>query len=456
MRKQNIPNSRTAALRILDLVNLGSITLDTLLDENTTVLKNMSRRDRGLFNQLVYGVLRWRLLLDAVIKAYSSRSLKKIHPSILNILRIGLFQTRFMDRIPPSAAVNTAVDLARMKKGVKAAGFVNAVLRNALRDPDRFRLPDPVEDPANHLAVAASFPYWLVSRWIKHIGISGTRKRCDAINDIPPITIRCNKLINDLTELTDAMHDQVQSIEILNKVPGGANLTRPLCPIPEMKAFLEGRFAVQDGAAQLVSRLLAPQPGETVLDACAGLGGKTTHLAQMMKNQGTIVAMDHIPAKLASLEKEAQRLKIAVVQTCQWDLNHSIDLDGRPLFDRILLDAPCSGLGVLRRNPDAKWSTRNKDIARCAKRQQRFIDHLAPLVKKGGSIVYAVCSMEPEENEQVIQHFLKNHPNFVIIGKRSTGKDTVDSFLNEEGFLKTAPDTHGMDGFFATRLKRFA
>ncbi len=451
---RSITDARAAALEILDRLDGNQTTLDALLDDATPTMTGLSRRDRALFNQLVYGVLRWRLRLDAVVGTYADRPLKKINRSILNILRIGLFQILFMDRIPASAAVNTAVNLTRTRKAAKASGFVNALLRNALRDPDRFCLPDAVDAPVDHISIAKSFPHWLTARWIDRMGIGETERLCDAVNTIPPITLRCNGLKNSLPELIDALTTQAKVIETMDSVAGAVNLIHPRSPIFEMKAFVDGRFAVQDGAAQLVSLLLAPQPGEIVLDACAGLGGKSTHLAQIMRNRGTIVAMDAVSAKLARLEKEAHRLGVSVVQTRRTDLNRPPDPATLPRFDRILLDAPCSGLGVLRRNPDAKWSSSKKDITRYTRRQARFLDHLAPLVKRDGVLVFAVCSMEPEENAGVIETFLKNHANFAIIKRRSMEDEAVHPFLDEDGFLKVAPHIHHMDGFFAARLKR--
>ena len=449
-----IIDPRAAALIVLDRVERGKATLDAVLDDAAPKLTALSRRDRALFNQLVYGVLRRRLRLDAVVAAYADRSLEKISPPILNILRIGLFQILFMDRIPASAAVNTAVNLVRTRKASKAAGFVNALLRNALRDPHRFCIPDALESPVDHIAITHAFPHWLASRWIDRMGVAETDRLCAAINTTPPITLRCNRLKNNLAELMKALSNQAKTIEIVDTVPGGVNLIRPRLPIPEMKAFVDGRFAVQDGAAQLVSLLLGPRPGQTVLDACAGLGGKATHLAQLMGNQGTIVAMDNVDSKLARLENEAQRLGVSIIRTRRADLNRSLPLETQPRFDRILLDAPCSGLGVLRRNPDTKWSSRQADIARLANQQAHFLDHLAPLVKKNGVLVFAVCSMEPEENEGVIKTFLKNHVNFAITGAHSVEEKTVLPFLGEDGFFRTAPHIDHLDGFFAARLQR--
>jgi len=457
MQNEPIIDPRAAALLLLDCLNKSPAkTLDALLEERANDLNVLSRKDRGLFNQLLYGVLRWRLRLDTVVSVFSSRPLNKIDPTILNILRIALFQLLFLDRIPSSAAVNTAVELAKRQKQAKAAGFVNAILRNVLRNPGRFPVSDPRDTPVSRIAKTKSFPDWLVARWVKHIGADATEQRCDAMNEIPPITIRCNRLVNTLFDLQAALSDQVESFEILTAVPDAANLKRPSSAFSEMKAFNEGRFAIQDGAAQLITLLLNPRPGESVLDACAGMGGKTTHIAQLMDNRGTLVALDHSTVKLSLLEQEAKRLAVTILRTFPQTLKQPIPPEKLPQFDRILLDAPCSGLGVLRRIPDAKWSSNKRDVPHYANRQERFLHHLSPFVKKNGVLVYSVCSMEPEENEQVVHRFLKKHPNFAIKKDRHQEEKNLSPFLTREGFLRTDPHTHGLDGFFAARFCRVA
>lgn len=447
-------DARAAALGVLEQLDRRSATLDTILESEAPRIDALPHRDRALFNQLVYGVLRWRLRLDAIIGTHASRPLKKIAPTVRNILRLGLFQIRFLDRIPVSAAVNTTVALAKNHRAAKAAGFVNAILRSALRDPGRDGLPDAAADPAGYLSVSQSMPRWLVARWIERLGPKQAASLCASFNAIPPTVLRCNSLKNSLAELVDALAPDAERVAPLTAVPDALQLFRPCRAIHRMQAFADGRFSVQDGAAQLISLLLDPEPGETILDACAGLGGKTTHLAQLMENRGRVVALDHVAAKLTRLGKEARRLGIAIVDTQPADLNRPIEALDLPRFDRILLDAPCSGLGVLRRNPDAKWSSLKKDIAGFARRQVRFLDRLAPLVKKQGALVFAVCSMEPEENEGVVTQFLKKHPNFVIIAGQAIVKKPVLPFLGADGFFRTAPHTHHMDGFFAARLTR--
>jgi 16S rRNA (cytosine967-C5)-methyltransferase len=272
------------------------------------------------------------------------------------------------------------------------------------------------------------------------------------MNSVPPLTLRCNLLKSNPKQLAEALKAQADDVRPLDTLPEALNLIGLHCPIHEMQAFIDGRFAVQDAAAQLVSLLLSPLPDETILDACAGLGGKTTHIAGMMQNRGCVIALDKATSKLTSLEREALRQGITIVQTKHANLNRPLSTASLPSFDRVLLDAPCTGLGVLRRNPDAKWSTRKKDIARFADRQLHFLENLAPLVKPGGVLVFSVCSMEPEENEGVIKRFLKNHPNFVISHQQTIEEKNMRPFLDQNGFFRTFPHNHQMDGFFAARL----
>ncbi len=451
--KPSFKDARSAALAVLLSLD-GKTTLDHVLDRMASRIAPLDRRDRALLNQLVYGVLRWRLRLDAVIGAFADRPLKKLSPVVLEALRLGLLQILFLDRIPPSAAVNTSVDLVRAGGAAKAAGFVNAMLRSVLREPKRFALPDAEKFPVDRLAQEFSFPRWLVKRWIGRFGPEKTAGLCRAMNEIPPVTVRCNFMRNNPEELAGALAPQLDDIRPHDHLPGGFDLYGLHCPIHEMQAFADGRFAVQDGAAQLVSLLLNPRPGDTVLDACAGVGGKSLHLAELMENRGRVVAMDNIASKLSRLEVEARRLGLDIIDTRQADLDQQASLSTMPLFDRVLLDAPCTGLGVLRRNPDAKWSTKNEDIARCAERQARFIDFLGKRVKPGGTLVFSVCSMEPEENEAVIKGFLKKHPNFGINDHQTMEEKSVLPFLDQDGFLRTDPLSHQMDGFFAARLTR--
>ena len=447
-------DARNTALKVLMTLDRERQTLDGILDDITPRTSALPRRDRALFNALLYGVLRWRGRLDYIISHFSNISLKKIEPGVLNILRLGLFQIIYLDRIPDSATVNTSVELTRQIGASRAAGFVNALLRKAAANHGDVVFPTLKNDPVAFFSTAHSLPGWLIRRWQQRYGPETLTALCKTINTIPPITIRTNTLKATRQQLMQSLKDHIEHILPARDAPDGITMNKLKRSISDLPAFKNGWFQVQDEAAQLVSLLLNAQPQESVLDACAGLGGKTAHLAQLMQNCGNIVAMDKDKKKLQQLDKEMQRLGISIVRTTCHDLNLHLDKKQQGEFDRILLDAPCSGLGVLRRNPDIKWKSSEADLKRHAAVQKRFLENLAPLVKSNGILVYAVCSIEPEENEVVIAAFLKKHPEFVI--DKSVGKlpEALHALVEPGTGFKTLPFLNHMDGFYFVRLKR--
>jgi len=444
---------RKITLKVLNKLDKNHKTLDKIF-EAVVEPTEISGRDRALLNALVYGVLRWRGRLDFIISYFSTTRFNKIDPVILNILRIGLYQIIYMDRIPNSAAVDTSVKLAKSVAAHWVAGFVNAVLRSASTKLDGVPYPDKQKDSVSALAIEKSFPAWLLKRWINRYGFNETDALCDVVNSIPPISLRTNTLKTTRNALMQFLEAHVEQMAPSDYAPDGISIFNPKTPIAQFEAFKKGWFQVQDEAAQLVALLLDPLPGETILDACAGLGGKTGHIAQQMNNQGTLVAMDIDAEKLARLEIQMQRLGVTIVSSCHHNLDESPKNTDGGSYDRILLDAPCTGLGVLRRNPDIKWNTSKKNLKRFADRQLKFLDNLAPLVKVGGVLAYAVCSVEPEENEAVIDTFLGNNPGYAI--DRGLGKlpQEICSRVENEAFIKTYPHYGNMDGFFMARLKR--
>ena len=449
---------RKTALFVLNSLNNGRHTLDRILEDIQNKGLFLSRKDQALFSALVYGVLRWRGLIDWTINHFSKTRLNKTDPVVLNILRLGLFQIMYLNRIPVSAAVNTSVEIAKSFASSRAAGFVNALLRKAAGEYKKLPFPDPAKNPAYSLAVRKSFPEWLIKRWLNRFGLKETEALCDAINTIPPITVRTNSLRTTRDDIAKRLAGNVQQIENTTYSPDGIRFIKPNRSISEIKAFKDGCFQVQDEAAQLVTCLLNPLPGDIVLDACAGLGGKTGHIAQMMKNNGGLLAMDNQDNKLQRLESEMKRLGISIVTTCNYDLTIPFDRQfsykGFSGFDRILLDAPCSGLGVLRRNPDAKWLVSGNRFNGYKERQINFLGNLAQLVKPSGALVYAVCSTEPEENEEVVKGFLNIHPEFLVNNKLEGLPKNVYSLVNKNQYLKTYPHTNNMDGFFAVCFQR--
>jgi 16S rRNA (cytosine967-C5)-methyltransferase len=359
-----------------------------------------------------------------------------------------------MDRVPDAAAVHTAVALARKVNREWATGYINAVLRRALREPQIMAALPPANDPVQRLAVQQSFPAWMISRWKNRWGWPQTEALCRAVNRIPPLALRTNFLTITRGALIDDLKSFAPQIRRSTYSPAGLLIDRLTEGLFDSPPFNAGAFQVQDEAAQAVGYLTAAQPGEFVLDACAGLGGKTAHLAEMMENCGQILAVDRDGRKLERLLTEMQRLGIEIVQTraLDWLGTAAIDLPIR--FDRILLDAPCSGMGVLRRNPDAKWKRKPKAFKRYRTAQRKLLARLIPFLKPGGVLVYAVCSTEPEEGTEVLQWFLKNHPQFVIDGLPSSLPAPMAPLFNSDGCLQAEVQRHDTDGFFAARLRK--
>ncbi|MFH0998446.1 MAG: 16S rRNA (cytosine(967)-C(5))-methyltransferase RsmB [Pseudomonadota bacterium] len=447
-------NSRLIALSVLNEVDRDKKNLDPLLDAAFTRIGNLPQREKNLTYTIVYGVLRHRNRLDWILGHFSTTVPNKLDPEVLNILRIGLFQVVYLTRIPASAAVNTAVDLAKTLKKPWLAKFVNAVLRAAVRQYPELPPPDKGNDPVTTISIEKSMPRWLISRWIPRFGESQTLLICDIINSIPPLSLRVNTLKTTRSAFLESGAIHARRMEPTAYGPDGIRMDHPEDPVASMEGFREGFFQVQDEAAQLVTMLLDPRPGETVMDACAGMGGKTGHIAQQMKNSGKILALDISPDKLVKIHPEMSRLGISIVETRAHDLGRPLETSKTGTYDRVLLDSPCSGLGVLRRNPDIKWRSSPDRLERCQVRQIGFLDHISQFVKPSGVLVYAVCSMEPEENEIVVAAFLRDHSAFSVDKSPDGLPPQIRSLMNPEGHLRTFPHLHGMDGFFAVRFRR--
>ncbi|MGD9243033.1 MAG: 16S rRNA (cytosine(967)-C(5))-methyltransferase RsmB [Desulfobacterales bacterium] len=445
---------RRMALQILRAIDQRGQTLDETLEDFRQNHPLARQRDRALLQTLVFGVLRWRGRIDFVIATFSRTPLNKIQPDILNILRMALFQVMFLDRIPASAAVNTAVELAKPLAPIWVVRFVNALLRKAATGYQKVRFPVLEQNPVAALAALKSFPTWLIRRWLYQFNSDETAALCDAINTIPPVTLRANTLKVHPEMLLKTLTDDGESVLATSMAPEALLLRHPQKPIEEFNVFQRGWFQVQDEAAQFVTILLDPQPGERVLDACAGLGGKTGHIAQRMQNSGIVVALDVNAAKLKRLMTEMERLGISIVRPYTVDLSSGRLSANHGPYDRILLDAPCSGLGVLRRNPDAKWYVKETALDGCGRRQVEFLNRLAVQLKPGGVLVYAVCSSEPEEGEAVVAAFMKNHPDYRLENAADYLPHLVGTPLTRDNFFKTYPHRHGSDGFFAARFRR--
>jgi len=450
-RKSN--GARQVALDILLKVQAGSHTLDYWLEDADTLIDSLKPVDRALANALIFGVLRWQSRLDWIIGQCASRR-TAIDPVVRMILRLAVFQMTMLERIPASAAVNTAVDLTRANNKPWAAGFVNGLLRRCACAEIGTSLPDPAVNPTGYLTASHSFPEWIISRWTARFGFEETEQLCQTINTIPSITLR----VNTLKIQRDAFMSETGSNGLVlvpvPYSPEGVRLAHDHSPLNRLPGYQAGWFQIQDEAAQLIAHIAAPQPGQTVWDACAGMGTKSAHLAQLMHNNGYILASDTHPGRLGRLVPEMQRLGVDIAESRVLDLMHLEKRTELPAFDCILVDAPCSGAGVMQRNPDIKWRLTPDQLLRNCQRQLEFLERVTPYLKPGGLLVYSVCSFEPEENAKVVEAFFQKHQDFDIERPELKTAPPARGLITGEGFLSTLPHRHGMDGFFAASLRK--
>ncbi len=436
---------RGIAVKILNRVERTDSYLDKLLDHEFRS-DEINDLDKGLLNEIVHGVLRWQLKLDWVITGFFHGNYPKSDVNLRNALRVALYQILFLERVPPSAAVNEAVEMIKRIRGQKSADLVNGVLRTITRNVSGIRYPVLDEDPIHYLSVIYSHPQWIVRRWVERYGIENTEKLLAANNERPLLTLRVNTLrstLEDITSVLDTAHIQYTRSPYLHsflRVSGLGN-------VGNHPAFREGKFSVQDESAGLVCQLVSPQPGERIIDLCAAPGGKTTCLAELMHDEGEIIAIDKFDVKLRMIKSTTDRLGISIVTTEEAD---AATYDGHPA-DKVLLDAPCSGLGVLMKKPDIKWKREPEDIAKLIGIQDKLLHNAARLVKPGGVLVYSTCTMEPEENIDRIRRFCEIHPEFTI---EDAKKYVPGNVVNSKGWIETLPSVHGVDGSFAVRLVR--
>jgi len=431
LRAGPVSQARYEALRILVRVEEDRAFADIVL-EHALDHARLDTREAGLCTELVYGTLRWRRYLDWRLAPHLNRPLDKLDPWVRTVLRLTAYQIFFLDRVPRWAAVDEAVSLA------------NAVLRSLTRAAGPPPLPAL---PVEAAAVRCSFPDWIAARWIARYGQPEAEALMLASNDRPPTTMR----VNLLRITRDALAGRLRDEELAN--------TRPTALAPEgllvergavsrWAAFAGGWCTIQDEASMLVSRLLDPQPGELVADACAAPGTKATHLAELMRNRGRIVAMDPQAARLKLVSKGAARLGINIIEP---RVGGAAALAGRwkGKCDRVLVDAPCSNLGVLRRNPDVKWRRTEEDLRRLQAKQRTILEAAASMVKLGGRLVYATCSLEPDENEAVVATLLERNSPWQV--------DPPEGFPvtpDAAGYVRLFPHVHGTDGFTAIRLRK--
>lgn len=443
--QQNPRQLAFLALRSIDRGAYADIALDRILRQT-----ELAEVDRRLITEIVYGSVRRKRTLDALIDQLASKKAHQQPPDLRLILHIGLYQLSYLSHIPASAAVNTTVELAKQNGFKGLAGFVNGLLRQYVRQQEGMKDAElHSSDPIANLAIQYSYPDWIVAVWLEQFGYAETERLCDWLNQPPHIDLRVNPLRAAIEQVESAMQAAGVATAQIAALPQALRLSPGAGAIQALPGFAEGWWTVQDGSAQLVGHLLDPQPGEVVIDACAAPGGKTTHLAELMQDRGKVWAIDRHASRLKKLRENADRLQLQSTQICTGDSRNLPEFTQQA--DRVLLDAPCSGLGTLHRHADARWRQSPATVEELSHLQTELLHHAATWVKPGGILVYATCTLHPAENEAVVKHFLTQHPQWQI--DAPAANHPAAKFVTAQGWLKVLPHQQDMDGFFMVRLR---
>ncbi|HEX5875083.1 MAG TPA: 16S rRNA (cytosine(967)-C(5))-methyltransferase RsmB [Pyrinomonadaceae bacterium] len=424
-KTKEISPARLAAFKILEQVESGAFSSILLASEEP----KLQPSDRALCHELVLGVLRWQLRLDKIVEHFSKRRIETLDLPVRIALRLGLYQLRYLTRIPESAAVNESVSLVRAARLSSATAFVNAVLRRAIREAD-YDPASKVSDPLERIAINTSHPRWLIERWATSFGVDEAEALARANNTVPPTSFRVIKNRANGSEVLERLTSAGATLERSNVAEGAWRVSGATAIVRELS--LAGEIYLQDEASQLVPQVLNAEPGDRVLDLCAAPGGKTTLIADRTEDDALIIASDRFPGRLATVIATTNLHRLKSIKPLLLDATHPLPF--APMtFDKILVDAPCSGTGTLRGNPEIRWRLSPRDITAFAEQQKRFLTNAVEVLKPGGRLVYSTCSVELEENEEVlnqIRAFDPRHPR-----------------------SRTWPHTHGCDGFFIADLR---
>ncbi len=441
-------NPRLLALRALDEIWRKDKRPREVLDSYAATLDS---RDMAFIQELVYGVIRNRLYIDRCLTAYLKDPSGLKHAT-LNNLRLGVYQAFFM-RVPDRAIVFETTEVE--KSAGRNAGLVNAVLRKVVTGNARPPLP---EDPAERISIVTSHPVWLVKRWIERFGVTEAEALAEANNTIPPLTLRVNTLRTDREKVAARLSDMGMEFKYTDFSPVGIKIQGSYV-FREIEGLL-GDVFIQDEAAQLITFLLQPGEGQAILDACAAPGGKTTHIAELTRDRARVYAVENSAERLGILQENVRRQALGSVKMICSDIGEFRPPEG---FHRILLDAPCSSLGVIRRNPDVRYKHSPEVLRRFHEKQVEMLTTVSRHLLPNGILLYSVCSTEPEEGEDVIGSFLHKERDFFIIEDteflpstydKGPAVDNLRELVNDGGYFRTYPHRHDMDGFFAVRLSR--
>ncbi len=424
---------------------------------NITIQKYlMDERDprkQNFIRELVYGVLENDLYLEYIISKASKVRMNRIHKSILIILKMGIYQIMKMDSVPSSAAVNESVKLAKKHGNKGSIGYVNGMLRNISRNIEDFKKVD-IKDPGKRISIEESHPKWMVDRWIGEFGLEFTEELARANNKTPSLNITVNTLKTSRDELKIKLEKRGLEVDKAAYSQDTLIIRNPF-RVSQVKEFLDGEFIIQDESSSLVAQLMDPKPGSLVLDLCSAPGGKAVHMAQKMENRGKIIARDIHPHKLNLIQDTSKRLGLDIIQT---ELHDALELDKKYIgaADYVLVDAPCSGLGLIRRKPEIKLNKKSEDIDSLSLLQGEILDRAKEYLKPGGILIYSTCTLGGQENLEIIDSFLRENENFRPVSMEGDLKNSENIDTLEEGYVELFPHIHGTDGFFIAKMEKIS
>ncbi|MBM7555512.1 16S rRNA (cytosine(967)-C(5))-methyltransferase RsmB [Halanaerobacter jeridensis] len=444
-------NARELALKAIYRINeegaFSNLVLNELLNKS-----NLDQRDKALTTQLVYGSIRYRNSLDWVINHFSTRKVKKMTPWVRNALRLGVYQIDYLDKIPAPVAANETVEVAKEYCNRGAVKFINGNLRNIAQNIDSVEYPDLEENPVQHIRHCYSYPQWIVQRWVKRYGREETIEICQNLNQIPPTVVRTNTLKLTREELISNLEQEGAEAEAITKVGEAVNLSN-YNSIASLKSFQRGEFFVQGLSSMLVAHVLEPTAHDLVIDLCAAPGGKSTHFAQVMNNQGQINAVDLHQQKLDLIQENCDRLGIENIDTYCGD---GREITFEQQANKILVDAPCSGLGIIGKKPEIRWQKKPQDLQQLQELQLELLTNAAGLLQDGGELVYSTCTFTPEENQAVIEKFLAEFPQFSLVDLETEAQNLeLTDYLND-GMIQILPDNKFLEGFFIAKLVKIS
>lgn len=439
-------SSREVALNaIYDIENNG---LYSNLGVNKHLREsNLKDMDRGFCTELIYGVTENKYFLNYVINKFSKIKAKKLSPHVRNILQMGIYQILLLDSTKDFAAVNESVNLSK-KYCKKASGFVNGVLRNVVRNQNNIKYPEKSKDIVKYLSIKYSYEEWIIKNWIDKFGEDFTEELVEENNEKPDLYLRTNEVKISREDLIKKLEEQGVQCEAVKLVKEAIRV-KSLKNIENNELYKKGYFQIQDISSMIIGHVINPRENENILDVCSAPGGKTTHLASLMKNTGTVVARDIFDHKLKLIKENTQRLGLNNVDIQKFD---ATELDNKSIekFDTVLVDAPCSGFGIIRRKPEIKYK-KKKDLEDIPKIQKIILQNNSKYVKKGGLLIYSTCTIEDRENIDIVNEFLKLNDDFKLEPIQNIN---VDLENQEDGYIKLYPNIHGMDGFFIAKLRR--